>query len=112
MHCRRKRSCSLRKNVGGPLIDKFVVRYAQQIGKPGICARKPFITIDKSKTDGGIVIEGIEFELRVRHCTVAVGAGKIEAERWVGLWRRSEGIEVCWRSLRFNRFWRETPPPQ
>jgi hypothetical protein len=57
----------------------------EQLGKPAIDALKPFIAIDDRKPNRGVIVESVQFELRVRHFIVAVDLHGPDAEQRVGV---------------------------
>jgi hypothetical protein len=64
--------CFFRQNIGGAFVDEIAVFDAEQIGEPVIDTLEALVAIDKGEANRGIIVESVKFELRVRHCTVAV----------------------------------------
>jgi hypothetical protein len=75
-HSGSKRSRRFRQNIGSALVDEIVTADAKKIGKPRVQTLEAFVAIDECEPDSRVVVESIEFELRVRHLTVAVAVGK------------------------------------
>jgi hypothetical protein len=85
-HRRRKRGGSFGQDICGALINEGIVFDAKKIREPSVDALEAFVAIDKCQTDGGVIVESVKFELRVRHLTVAVGIRqRPNAEQRVGV---------------------------